>query len=126
MNWVDPWGLHSLPQIPGTHCVTSCHPSERGETPKATIGGSLTAGTFTESIDQTNGKTSSQSSQLAGASIDITLGDKGDIEAGIGARHTGIGLNFDSDGNVSGVSGHYGWSWPPSFTYGSVSKKECK
>ncbi len=120
-NYSDPEGLHKLSDpISGKPTVTSCHPSERGETPRVTFGVSLTTGTLTSSIDQTSGGSTSRSTSAVGFSFDFTIGDKGDSEVGLGGRHLGGGVNLDNDGNIKGMSGHVGWSWPPSPAYGST------
>ncbi|WP_136799360.1 RHS repeat-associated core domain-containing protein [Desulfosediminicola ganghwensis] len=125
VNWIDWLGLHSFEDQPqGATAITSCHASERGETPRATFGVSGTIATATTSIDQTSGMTDSHSTSHAGWSVDVTIGEKGTTEAGVGARHIGVGANFDKEGNLVGVSGHAGYSWPPSLVYGSVSSEE--
>ena len=60
------------------------------------------------------------SSTLLGASIDITIGNPGVSEVGMGMKNFGLGTNLD-DGGIVGLSGHFGISFPPSFAYGSVT-----
>jgi hypothetical protein len=90
------------------------------ELPKMSLGitGTVLMHDFSVSSD---GFSKGHSTALIGLSVDLTFGEKGDVETGFGGRRLGAGVNFNSNG-VTGGSIHYGTSFPPSFFYGQTGK----
>jgi hypothetical protein len=85
---------------------------------------SRTAALMDKSLSlNTGGVRSGHSTGLIGLSVDVTVGKEGTYEAGFGlTRHLSAGLNFSDTGRLTGFSGHFGISFPPSFVYFSTTK----
>jgi len=96
-------------------------PYDAASEPFIIIGGGVTILLHDFGVNSAEGITRGHSTSLVGISGDVTCGSKGDVEIGLGARRLGAGINFDRNG-ITGISMHYGFSWPPSPVYGSVSK----
>ena len=110
VNLVDPLGLEV--GLPGESSFWN--PGSLGIPIQAGITFSAGATDFDSDFNKKG-----HSSTLLGASINVTIGDPGVAEVGIGMKNFGIGTNLD-DGGIVGVTGHFGLSFPPSFGYGSV------
>lgn len=57
---------------------------------------------------------------MGGLSADAIFGKSGALEAGLGHRNLGAGLNFNGAGDVVGGAVHLGITWPQSIMYLSV------
>jgi len=90
------------------------------------VGGSAGILTRAYIYDSDRGFHKGYTSALFGASLDVTLGNEGDFEFGIGWRRFGIGLNLEdtpSSLSIRGVSGHFSFGFPPSLIYFSVDEQ---